>query len=333
MCQILYGGGKADVIRHALILSFYDSKKEKKDNTEHYHREMASDQCPYVTGSEFVLILTDLAQNDSTCHVRVKVIQTYPFTKSQTMQVAILKTTHGYKGCLPPIAFLKLFDRRFLDDRGPLGDDPWDHEKETKAKEIHEKIRPRLIEPDVLVKSAGLPSTEESNEGKFILGENIEFDEDHYKKQLESCPDIDAINQWITEMEYRCETMSWFKTECRAYHQLRQLQGVSVPRFYGTTLFDPTSELPFGIDTDVPGILLELIDGMTLEDIDIQSSLATEYPHIAEAALECFNKIVRFGVIHNDVRLANMMVNNVGRIYLIDFAFSCFRGAGASDED
>src|SRR5271154_2666682 len=113
-------------------------------------------------------------------------------------------------------------------------------------------------------------------------------------------------------MEYRYETTSWFKTEWRAYRQLRQLQGLFIPTCYGTISFDKSSELPFGIDIDVPGILLEFIDGITLEDIDIQSSISAQHPHIAEAALECFNEIVLFGVFHNDVRLANIMVNNDG---------------------
>ena len=295
---------------------------------------MTAYECPYFIGAEFVLILTDTTQKESsTCHIRVKVLRTYPFTKSQTMQVAILNTSHGYKGCLPPVAFLKLFDRRFLDDRAPLGRNPWNQEKEARAKEIHQKIQPRLVEPDVLVDNTGSPSAEKQNEGKIVVDEITDFNEDDYKKELESCPDIDAVKQWITEMEYHYETTSWFKTEYRAYRQLRQLQGLSVPICYGTILFDKSSELSFDIDTDVPGILLEFIDGITLEDIDIQSPISTQYPHIAEAALECFNKIVHFGVIHNDVRLANIMVNNDGRIYLIDFAFALFRGAGVSDED
>src|SRR5947207_14484513 len=124
---------------------------------------MAAYACPYFTGAEFVLILTDPARNDSTCHLCVKVLQTYPFTKSQAMQVAILNTSHGYKGCLPPVAFLKLFDRRFLDDRGPLGRNPWSQEKETRAKEIHQKIQPRLVEPDILVHNTGSPSAEKQN--------------------------------------------------------------------------------------------------------------------------------------------------------------------------
>ena len=288
---------------------------------------MAAYQCPYVTGAEFVLILTD-HQNGSACQVRVKVLRTFPFTKSQGMEVAILNTSHGYRGCLPQVAFLKLFDRRFLDDRSVLGDDPWDYEKEAKANKIHNKIQPQL--PDVRASSA---STNKSNDGEIIVSEIIDFDEYDYRKEIDSCPDTDAVKQWIIEMQYRYLTTSWFKTECRAYRQLRALQTSCVPAFYGTTLFDETSELPLDIDTDVPGILLEFVDGMTLEDIDIQSSLSTQYPHIAEAAHECFNKIIRFGVIHNDVRLANIMVNNVGRIYLIDFAFALFRGECISDED
>ena len=107
---------------------------------------------------------------------------------------------------------------------------------------------------------------------------------------------------------------------------MRTLQGFSVPTFYGTTLFDETSELSLGI-------LLEFVDGINSEDMDIQSPLSTQHLHIAETAHECFNKIIHFGVIHNDVRLANVMVNNVGRIYLIDFAFALFRGEDVSDEE
>jgi tRNA A-37 threonylcarbamoyl transferase component Bud32 len=293
---------------------------------------MTGYECPYVTGAEFVLILTDI-QNESICRVRVKVLRTYPFTKSQAMEVGILHASPGYRGCLPPVAFLKLFDRRFLDDRSALGDNPWDYEKEAKANKIHSKIQPQFVEPDIHVKSVGLLSTGKNNKKKIVVSEVIDFDEDDYKKEIDLCPDIDAVNQWIIEMEYRHHTISWFNSECRAYRQLRTLQAFSVPTFYGTTLFDETSELPLNIDTDVRGILLEFIDGINLEEIDIQSSLSTQYPYIAEAAHECFNKIVRFGVIHNDVRLANIMVNNVGRIYLIDFAFALFRGEDVSDED
>jgi RIO-like serine/threonine protein kinase len=114
---------------------------------------------------------------------------------------------------------------------------------------------------------------------------------------------------------------------------LRALPAFYVPTFYGTTLFDKTSELPLNIDTDVPGILFEFIDGIILEDINIQSSLSTQHLHITETAHEYFNKIIPFGVVYNDVRLSNIMINNIGRIYLVDFAFALFRGECISDED
>src|SRR5438046_10653784 len=113
---------------------------------------MTTYECPYVSGAEFVLILTDL-QNESTCQIRVKVLRTYLFTKSQVMEVAILHTSHGYTGCLPPTAFLKLFDHRFLDDRNALGDDPWDYEKEATANKIRNNIQPRPLEQDVRVQT------------------------------------------------------------------------------------------------------------------------------------------------------------------------------------
>ena len=115
------------------------------------------------------------------------------------MQVAILSTSlntsHGYKGYLPPVAFLKLFDRRFLDDRGPLRRDPWNQEKEEKVKAIHQKIQPQLFTPDILIDNAGSPSAEQRNEGQIVVDEITDFNEDNYKKELESCPDIDAVNQ------------------------------------------------------------------------------------------------------------------------------------------
>src|SRR5208282_4538829 len=137
-----------------------------------------------------------------------KVLRTFPFTKSQVMEVAILNISHGYSRCLPQVAFLKLFDRRFLDDRSALGDDPWDYEKEAKANKIHNKIQPQLVEPDVHVKSTSLPSTDKNNKGKIIVSEIIDFDEDDYKNEIDSCPDPDAVNQWIIEMQYHYHTMS-----------------------------------------------------------------------------------------------------------------------------
>ena len=247
------------------------------------------------------------------------------------MKVAILNTSYDYRECLSTGTFLKLFDHRFLDDRSALEDDPWDYEKKIKVNKIHNKIQPQIS--DVHVKSVNSSSTDKSNERKIIVSEIIDFDEDDYKKNIDSCLDIDVVDQWKIEMQYRYLTTSWFKIEYRAYHQLRMLQDFSVSSFYETVLFDETSELSLDIDTDILGILLEFIDGIILEDIDIQSFLSMKYLYIAEIAHECFNKIISFDMIHNNVRLANIIINNIDWIYLIDFVFALFRDKDISDED
>jgi len=278
--------------------------------------------CPYSAGAEFLLILTDPVDH-AAYQVRVKVIKAYlPFTKSQPLKVDILSVTPEYTRKLPQTAFLKLYDRRYLDDRAQDGRHPWSQEKEAKAEEINKRLRSRLPSPELVVKNTGPTSPEREKE----LFELMYFDEDDYKDELDSLQaDPDAINQWIIETRYRSKTMSWFYTECQAYQLLRALQGISVPRFYGTTLFDETCEMPSGIESEVVGILLELVDGMTFEEIlDTESCLAN-HPYIGEGAVDCFDKIIRCGLLHGDIRLANLMINNSGRVYLIDFAFASFR--------
>jgi serine/threonine protein kinase len=288
---------------------------------------MAS-RCPYAAGAEFVIILTDPVDH-STCHVRLKVVKAcVPFTKSQPLKVDILGVTPGYETKLPQTAFLKLYDRRYLDDRAQDGRHPWNQRKESKAEEINRRVQSRFPTPELLVKNTGPTSPEREQE----MLELIYFDEDDYEDELDSLQaDRDAINQWIIEMRYRSKTMSWFYTECQAYRQLQALQGTSIPRFYGTTLFDETCEMPSGIESEVLGILLECVDGTTLEDILDTESCLTSHPYIGQAAVDCFDKITQFGVLHGDVRLANLMINISGRVYLIDFAFASFRPAHVVD--
>jgi serine/threonine protein kinase len=302
---------------------------------------MAAYPCPYTTGAEFVLILSDPAvdQNEvSTCQLHVKVLQIFPFTKSQTMKVAVLNQFGQYHTALPLIAVLKLYDRRYLDERMASGNDPWDHQKEANAETVGKKIRPYLLDPKSIIRSAGLPS-HGGNNREVIVSEVMDFDEDDYDDELKAlhpaATTAEAIEQWLNEMDYRYHLTSCFKTECRAYRQLRPLQGISVPRFYGATLFDETSQLAPGIHTDVLGILLEYIDGITLKDILSPSTPTTRIPyiHVGEIAVECLKKVTSFGVLHHDVRLANFMVHNDGRVYLLDFGFASFRGQDVCDEE
>jgi serine/threonine protein kinase len=226
---------------------------------------MAKYHCPYRAGVEFDLILTTY-DVEHPLRVHVKVLETYTFTQSQTMTVAVtsistLSQTVLDNPLFPLVAFLKLYDPRFLDER--MSQDALEPQNTQDAKEVEET--------------------------------------------------------------YRGWTDEWFHNEVRAYHQLQKLQGHYIPRFFGVTTFDGVS-LPAGIQNDVPGILLEFIDGISMEEIDIESTFAVVHPHIGQSAVNCFEKVTSLGVLHGDIRLANLVVRKEdGKVFLLDFALSTFR--------
>jgi hypothetical protein len=290
-------------------------------------------QCPYTAGAEFEMILRHRYSDLFLCHIRIRLCQTYPFTKSQGMKVEILNCDDDQVP-LPRIAFLKLYDRRYIDDRALDERNPWTQEKEEQAKKVARKIQPLFPDPEVLLRGAEIPSVE-SQERRIVFERPKGYDEEDYEEALESLSsaESDAIKQWKIEMWYRYRTTSWFQTECRAYRQLETLQGNYVPKFYGATLFDKTAPLPTGVDTDVLGILLEFIEEVTLEELDLESNLAKNNPHIGQAAVSCFERIIPFGVLHGDPRLPNIMLRADGQVCLIDFAQASFRGDGFHDQD
>jgi hypothetical protein len=85
------------------------------------------------------------------------------------------------------------------------------------------------------------------------------------------------------------------------YSTLRPLQGLCVPTFYGSTLFDETAPNSQGIHTNVCGILLEFIDGINLQDFDVASPLVLARLQIGQATVNCYERIISLGVLHGDV--------------------------------
>jgi serine/threonine protein kinase len=131
------------------------------------------------------------------------------------------------------------------------------------------------------------------------------------------------------EKTYRRWTTTWHEDECIAYYRLRSLQGSCIPKFYGSMEFDESASMPPFIDLEVHGILIEFIDGITLEDVDSKS---LKCPHVGEAVILCLEKIFPFGILHGDVRPANVMVRLDGHIFLIDFAYAKIRRDDETDE-
>jgi hypothetical protein len=96
--------------------------------------------CPYVVGSEFSVILHPLpGQYQPPANLRLKVLQTYTFTKSQAMKISIVSKPTGLD--LPTFSLLKLFDRRYLEERMDGNDErSWDYGKELLSMRVEEKV-------------------------------------------------------------------------------------------------------------------------------------------------------------------------------------------------
>ena len=121
-------------------------------------------------------------------------------------------------------------------------------------------------------------------------------------------------------------------TEVRAYSELQSLQGRCIPRFI-TSVIDNSSERPTDLPAvffQVPGILLEYIDGFTLADIALR---IPDQPRVWETVIKDTMAVAEAindaGVLHNDCQPRNVLIAspNQGQYqsYFIDFSHCAFK--------
>ena len=198
---------------------------------------------------------------------------------------------------LPTIAILKLFDRRYLEERmiHSASQRWWNHDKELLAAQVKNEITRHRKETPNPVKHRF--TVEDMKPDELIFADD-DLDED----ELQAVKGLDekAVEQYRVEKRYRDRVMTWFKNESRAYFQLQRLQGQCIPEFYGTSTFDTDSlnKMSPGILTEVPGILIQFIDGITIDELDPDSPTAIAYPDIGEAAVNCIRQLSHHGVLH-----------------------------------
>lgn len=290
---------------------------------------MSGYECPYTVGAELALLLGPprTAATDSVKHpistptrLVIKILETCSFTKSQALKISVVSKSIE-DDPVPSIAFLKLYDRRYLDERtGNNAFYPWNHQKEAEAEAI----------------ARASAKTVRANGGYNFDDHASESSAEEDSDAEESDGTDDELDPWEVEEYYRDLVRKWRKTEARAYNQLESLQGICVPKFFGTVTFDrqSLSRMPPGILTEVHGILLQFIDGKRLDEIDTESPLVHKHKHIGQTSVICFERIHSLGVLHGDVRLGNLMVRNSdGRVFLLDFALATLRGKDEDDQE
>jgi len=134
--------------------------------------------------------------------------------------------------------------------------------------------------------------------------------------------------QWIIEEAYRRRVNRWFWKESDAYRKLKRMQGIEIPIFYGTTTFHEASLdlMPAGVLPEVHGILLQHIEGYSLDDVEPDSDLFQRFPDMGWVAVSHLRRLSEFETIHGDLRVGNFLVRESdGRVFLLDFAHAIIR--------
>ncbi|KAG8763888.1 hypothetical protein FRC12_008367 [Ceratobasidium sp. 428] len=256
--------------------------------------------CPYELGSTFRLQVTPPIGDPFEANVTVVSVYT-PFTISPVMKVSVDSTTcaQGSAFKLPPELVLKVYDRRFaLSLRKRYYLQPPTYESEERYREY--------------VNSGRAP------EGAEAISDEIDT---VCTGGIETCPPA------LLEHLIATRIGPYSGSECAVYERLEGLQGRDVPIFYGSTRFLDGSSAP-GLSLSIPGVLLEVIPGSSLEDIDVS---AIDLNAVINNALRIVDICGDLDVLNKDVRLGNFIVKPDDSVVMIDFAQTRFRRADEDD--
>ncbi|KAJ5091352.1 hypothetical protein NUU61_006222 [Penicillium alfredii] len=127
-----------------------------------------------------------------------------------------------------------------------------------------------------------------------------------------------------------------YKIEVEAYHAPEDIQGKYVPQFFASvTLPVPASsnEIPFREWVDIPGILIEYIEGFSL--IDLGTCAPPEvWQRVGDEAIRIVHAISDRGILNEDVQWGSFIVNpnKNYEVRMTDFANCKFRREFGDDE-
>lgn len=108
------------------------------------------------------------------------------------------------------------------------------------------------------------------------------------------------------------------------------MQGTAIPRCYASILVNPSPADSGVPEASVYGLILEDVGGVDLSNVDVSSGDYTALGHCLMAAVHQFPA---YGVLHADIRSANIVISSPTRIVVLDFGHAILRTADINDED
>ncbi|EUC61265.1 hypothetical protein RSOL_389780, partial [Rhizoctonia solani AG-3 Rhs1AP] len=251
--------------------------------------------CPYALGATFSLQISPPQGEPFVAEAHV--VHVYaPFTMSSVMKVALTSESTGT--ILPDEAVLKVYDRRFAND---LRD--------------HFDLEPPTYEA-------------EAQYAEYLRSDRVLHTVAQNYEQADQFPDDSPEHVEIGQQLVAIHSKLCFESEKTAYSALSSLQGKHIPMFYGTTRFlDAT--LP-GLDTTVPGVLVEFIPGTSLFQVDPSS---IDLDAVCSGAVNIVDQYSDLNVLNRDVRLQIFIVRPSGsEVVMIDFGYCRLRREGEDDQ-
>jgi hypothetical protein len=251
-----------------------------------------------VVGNTVDLQLHSPYDGQTTKATIIKVFE--PFTLSCVMVVRLDCHTLELEGDM----VLKLFDRRFATQlREDENIKPWTSDIETG---YHQLIRDGGVE-------------------KLLNTDNESADEGS-----------DTSDDLENEAFAYSRMSDFYKSEVRVYSTLRDIQGTDIPKLFACVTVPSSVESAVSQYADIPGVLLQQIEGFCLVDIAAHAPRQS-WQFICEDAIRIVNIFTERGILNLDVRTRSFIVRfnkeNEFKPVMIDFAMCKFREEFDSEED
>ena len=259
--------------------------------------------CPYSEGLTIELVVTNSISisTPTSTKITARIIKLFqPVTVSPVMLVEI--ESGG------PIMVLKLFDRRCCPHLRYNMPRDWNEDVEDDYKTFVESGEADKFKPD------RMHSPRPGHPGWLIA---------QYEK-------------WLHD---RCDKL--YKSEVKAYDLFKQMQGTNIPKLFATVTlqYGSSSNSEYQHYFEIPGILMEYIQGINLMDIcdRLDSSVWVD---IVESATSLVGRMSQLNFLNYDVHPSHVIIREVSEHkdphyepVMIDFAISRIRGKVELDED
>lgn len=249
--------------------------------------------CPYTVGN-ILQLHPEEPHEEQVIEARItKVFE--PFTLSCVVAVSIESQVPTLTGEFA----LKLFDRRFVTEvRKEQDISPW---------------TPHL----------------EQQYHQFILdGGASKLIDDINDDVIDPAEDGDSWNDVQTEAYAHNHLNAFYQTEVRVYNALKDIQGRFVPQVFACVTLPSSATRPEPVSeyTDVPGILMEYIEGFSLSELGARAPKEA-WQTVGDTAIYIVNNIMDRGILNKDVKERNFVVDpeNNFQVRMIDFALCDFR--------